>query len=78
MRLEAPTLRFHPRPAVHLLVALLVLAVGLALALLPLKIAAALVAGAFFALVVLAEPAWGLYGAVLSVPVQELVPLPAG
>ncbi|MBA3947392.1 MAG: O-antigen ligase family protein [Herpetosiphonaceae bacterium] len=57
-------------------VALLLLA--LLLALLPLKLALALVGGLLFVAVTVIEPAWGLYGAVLSVPVQDLVVLPGG
>ena len=49
-----------------------------ALALLPLPIAAALIVGLPFVALVLREPVFGLYGAVLSVPVQELIALPAG
>ena len=78
MALSNPARRFRVRPSHWVLAALLALPLGVALAVLPLKIAAALVVGLGFALVVLVEPAWGLYGAVLSVPVQELVALPAG
>jgi hypothetical protein len=52
--------------------------VGLALTLLPLRLAAVVVVGFFFAVAVLVEPAIGLLAAILSVPVQELVNLPAG
>lgn len=57
---------------------LVLVAAGLALALLPLKLAATAITGCLFALLVLIEPAVGLYGAILSVPVQDLVLLPAG
>lgn len=49
-----------------------------ALAVLPLPIVAALIVGLPFVALVLREPVFGLYGAVLSVPVQELIALPAG
>jgi len=49
-----------------------------ALAGLPLVFAAALVAGLVVLVLIIVEPAFGLYAAVLSVPVQELVVLPAG
>ena len=71
-RVTAPA--FHTRLGLLLVVAL----AALGLALLPLKLAATALAGACFALLVLLEPAVGLYGAILSVPVQELVRLPAG
>src|ERR671916_2829318 len=51
---------------------------ALLLAFLPLLYAAALVVGLIFVAFVLHDPVWGLYGAVLSVPVQEIVGLPAG
>ncbi len=50
----------------------------LALAALPLPFAAALVAGLTVVTLMVVEPAFGLYAAVLSVPVQDLVQLPAG
>lgn len=56
--------------------ALLVLA--LLLAGLPLLFAAALVVGLIVVTLTLIEPAFGLYAAILSVPVQDLVALPAG
>lgn len=49
-----------------------------ALVALPLWIAAALVAGLIVVTLTIVEPAFGLYAAVLSVPVQEVVHLPAG
>lgn len=54
------------------------MALIVALAALPVKFAAALVLALFFAVVVVVEPAIGLYGAIMSVPVQDLVRLPAG
>jgi O-antigen ligase len=54
------------------------LPVALALVVLPLPFAAAAIAGLFFLVLVLIDPVWGLYAAILSVPVQEIVPLPAG
>ncbi|HEX6290666.1 MAG TPA: O-antigen ligase family protein [Herpetosiphonaceae bacterium] len=49
-----------------------------ALAVLPLWIAAALVGGLLVVTLTIVEPAFGLYAAILSVPVQEVVHLPAG
>lgn len=49
-----------------------------ALIVLPLWIAAALVAGLIVVTLTVVEPAFGLYAAILSVPVQEVVHLPAG
>jgi O-antigen ligase len=49
-----------------------------ALVLLPLPIIAALLVGLPFVVLVLRDPVFGLYGAILSVPIQELVGLPAG
>lgn len=54
------------------------LGVALLLAGAPLVIAAALVGGLFVIALTLIEPAFGLYAAILSVPVQDLVQLPAG
>lgn len=54
------------------------LPIALALAVLPLPMVAAVIAGLFFLVVVLIDPVWGLYAAILSVPVQEVVTLPAG
>src|SRR5205823_1392172 len=51
---------------------------GTLLALLPLKLAVAAVGGLCFTSLVLIEPAIGLYGAILSVPIQDLITLPAG
>lgn len=48
------------------------------LALLPLPMAALLLAAVVVAVLVLIDPVWGLYLAVLSVPVQEIVLLPGG
>jgi O-antigen ligase len=56
----------------------LLLALAAMLAVLPVPISGALIVGLPFVVLVLRDPAWGLYGAILSVPVQELVPLPAG
>lgn len=49
-----------------------------ALTVLPLWIVAALVAGLLVVALTIIEPAFGLYAAILSVPVQEVVRLPAG
>ncbi|HEY0739506.1 MAG TPA: O-antigen ligase family protein [Herpetosiphonaceae bacterium] len=49
-----------------------------ALVVLPLWLAAALVAGLIVVTLTIVEPAFGLYAAILSVPVQEVVHLPAG
>ena len=54
------------------------MAVVLGLALLPLTAVLLVLAGAAILALVLAEPVFGLYLAVLSVPVQELVQLPGG
>ncbi len=51
---------------------------GLAIALLPLELAASLVLGAIAVSLALLDPVWALYLAVLSVPVQELWLLPGG
>lgn len=51
---------------------------GIAIALLPLELAALLVLGAIATSLALLDPAWALYLAVLSVPVQELWLLPGG
>ncbi len=51
---------------------------ALLLSFLPLPIAAALVGGLIVVTLIVIEPAFGLYAAVLSVPVQDLVQLPAG
>ena len=56
----------------------LCLVLAAVLVLLPLPISAALLLGMPFVVLVLRDPAWGLYGAILSVPVQELIPLPGG
>lgn len=48
------------------------------LALLPLKFAAALIVALLFVVLVVLDPVWGLYGALLSVPIQDLIILPAG
>lgn len=53
-------------------------ALVLALVLLPLPFAAVFVAGLIVVTLMVIEPAFGLYAAVLSVPVQDLVQLPAG
>lgn len=62
------------------MVAAVVLAVPAALALagLPLWLAAALVGALIVVTLTIIEPAFGLYAAILSVPVQDLVTLPAG
>jgi O-antigen ligase len=65
------------RPTSLLIPLGIALAVG-ALAVLPLWIAAALVAGLLVVTLTIIEPAFGLYAAILSVPVQEVVHLPAG
>lgn len=49
-----------------------------ALVVLPLWIVAALIAGLIVVTLTIIEPAFGLYAAILSVPVQEVVHLPAG
>ncbi len=49
-----------------------------ALTLLPLQFAAALVLGLGVVALIVIEPAFGLYAAVLSVPIQDAVELPAG
>jgi O-antigen ligase len=70
----------HPltRSPAHLLIWLIAATLVLALALLPLKtIALALGLGLALALPLI-DPVFGLYWAVLSVPVQELVQLPGG
>jgi putative inorganic carbon (hco3(-)) transporter len=54
------------------------IALAYGLAKLPLLFAAALVVGLIVVMVTLIEPAFGLYAAVLSVPVQEVVQLPGG
>jgi len=51
---------------------------ALVLVLLPLKLALALVGGLIVVAITLIEPAFGLYMAILSVPVQEAIQLPAG
>lgn len=56
----------------------LLLIAAVALAGLPLWLATALVGGALVVGLTLLEPAFGLYAAILSVPVQQLVALPAG
>lgn len=56
----------------------LCLVLAAALVVLPLPISGALIIGVPFVILVLRDPAWGVYSAILSVPVQELVPLPAG
>ncbi|GAC1642987.1 MAG: O-antigen ligase family protein [Herpetosiphon sp.] len=53
-------------------------AAALPLVLLPPKVGLALIAALTFVVVTLIEPVWGLYGAVASVPVQDLVVLPGG
>jgi O-antigen ligase len=65
-----------PWPIVAL--AALVLVVALALALLPLRFALPLTLGGGLALVALIDPVWALYALVLSVPIQEVLLLPAG
>ncbi|MFV9504607.1 MAG: O-antigen ligase family protein [Oscillochloridaceae bacterium umkhey_bin13] len=55
-----------------------VLVIGLAVALLPLDLAALLVLGSLAVGIALRDPAGALYLAVLSVPFQDLVELPAG
>ncbi len=57
---------------------LLLLIAAAALAVLPLWLAAALAGGLLVVGLTLLEPAFGLYAAILSVPVQQLVALPAG
>lgn len=54
------------------------LALGLAIALLPLPAAFGLVFGAAGLILALIHPVWALAAAILSVPVQELVALPGG
>jgi O-antigen ligase len=54
------------------------IALAYGLATLPLLFAVALVVGLIVVVVTLIEPAFGLYAAVLSVPVQEVVQLPGG
>ena len=76
-RLSLPQ-RIRPRAGDRPLWLLLLPPFAAALAVLPIQVAAALVVGLFFGALVLRDPVWGLYGAVLSVPVQELVALPAG
>lgn len=49
-----------------------------AIAVLPLWLAAALVGAVIVVTLTIIEPAFGLYAAILSVPVQDLVTLPAG
>lgn len=61
-----------------LLAGLALLLVALLLAGLPLLLALALVGGLIVVTLTLIEPAFGLYAAILSVPVQDLVALPAG
>jgi O-antigen ligase len=56
----------------------LCLVLAAALVVLPIPISTVLLVGLPFVILVLRDPAWGVYGAILSVPVQELVPLPAG
>ncbi|MBV9788751.1 MAG: O-antigen ligase family protein [Chloroflexi bacterium] len=65
------------RPVTLLIPLGIALLVG-ALVVLPLWIAAALVAGLIVVTLTIIEPAFGLYAAILSVPVQEVVSLPAG
>ena len=65
------------RPVTLLIPLGIALLVG-ALVALPLWIAAALVAGLIVVTLTIIEPAFGLYAAILSVPVQEVVSLPAG
>lgn len=52
--------------------------VGLLLSLLPLDLATLLVLGVLAMVLVLIDPIWALYLAVLSVPVQDLLLLPGG
>lgn len=54
------------------------LALAALLAALPLKLAAGLALGLLFVGAVIIEPALGIAGAVLSVPIQDLVALPGG
>ncbi|HEY0605820.1 MAG TPA: O-antigen ligase family protein [Herpetosiphonaceae bacterium] len=65
------------RPASVLIPIGIALLVGV-LVVLPLWLAAALVAGLIVVTLTIVEPAFGLYAAILSVPVQEIVHLPAG
>jgi O-antigen ligase len=53
-----------------------VILLGIVLAALPLPIAAAVVGGAFLAILMVVEPTWALYAAVLSVPIQTTIVLP--
>jgi len=62
----------------HLVMALILVAVALALALLPLPTLALTLFYALLILLALIDPIFGLYWAILSVPVQELVHLPGG
>ena len=74
-----PTLRAPwPRQFPWLLWAGFCCALAVALAVLPLPLAGAMIAALPFVVLVLRDPAWGLYGAILSVPVQELIGLPGG
>jgi O-antigen ligase len=57
---------------------MIVAALALGLAMLPLKTLLLLGAGGVAVAILLIEPVFGLYAAVLSVPVQELVALPGG
>ncbi len=57
---------------------LLALPAALALALLPLPYAAVAIVGLFVLVMVIVDPVWGLYASILSIPVQEMITLPAG
>jgi O-antigen ligase len=74
-------LRFTPSNRERLLAAGLLaaaVAAAVAIALLPVELAALLVLGAIGVALALLDPAWAVYLAVLSVPAQELVALPGG
>ncbi len=57
---------------------LMALPAALALALLPLPYAAVAIVGLFVLVMVIVDPVWGLYASILSIPVQEMITLPAG
>lgn len=76
MRAAGPGMRLAPPPAPALIAGGAALAV--AVAVLPLELAALLVLGSIGAALVLLDPAWAAALAVLSVPVQDLVELPGG
>ncbi len=69
--------RFTTSP-LHLFIAVVLIALAFLLALLPLPLLALALFYSMLLLLVLVNPIFGLYWAILSVPVQELVYLPGG